>query len=476
VRGAPSVPPDAGGVHFIGISGIGMSGLARILLQRGAPVSGSSDRATPLTRRLDAEGARVSIGHDAANLGNARTVVVSSAIGCDNPELTAARARGLDILHRGALLARLMRERRGIAIAGTHGKSTTTAMVARVLEAGGLDPAVVVGGERMDTGSNAHDGNGAWFLSEADESDFSFLDLQPEIAVVTNIENDHIASDADLPALIAAFERFARSLPPQGLALVGIDEPRAASLATRPRPARTLTFGFEASANVRAVKATYAGFGSRFGIDVDGVPAGVIELHVPGAINVSNALPAVAIGFELGVPFTTIAAALAGFRGVRRRFEILAETGRLSVVDDYAHHPTAVAATIAAARENFHGPIVVAFQPHRYTRTRYLADEFARALRAADHVVLTDIYAASEKPLEGVDATTIGARLRALGGEVAYVRGVEELPAYLLAHAPHGALVLALGAGSITGAAHDLANALAKLGEHDVAASGMRAG
>ncbi len=453
-----------------------MSGLARILLQRGVRVSGSSDRATPLTRQLTAEGALVSIGHDAANLGRARTVVVSSAIGGDNPELAAAWARSLDVVHRGALLARLMRERRGIAIAGTHGKTTTTAMVARVLEAGGLDPAVVVGGERMDTGSNAHDGTGAWFLSEADESDFSFLDLQPEIAVVTNIENDHIASDAGLPGLVAAFERFAGSLPPQGLVLVGVDEPRAASLATRPRSARTRTFGFAASALVRAVRATYAGFGSRFDVVVDGIPAGAIELCVPGAINVCDALPAVAIGLELGVSFATIAAALAGFRGVRRRFEILAETARLSVVDDYAHHPTAVAATIAAARENFRGPIVVAFQPHRYTRTQYLAGEFARALRAADQVVLTDIYAASETPLEGVDATTIGARLRALGGEVAYVRGVEELPAYLLAHAPPGALVLALGAGSITGAAHDLADALTKLGERDVAALGMRAG
>lgn len=451
-------------VHFVGISGIGMSALARILLQRGARVTGSSDRCTALTEQLAREGARVYVGHDAAHLGDALTVVLSTAIPPENVELVAARQRGLRVVHRGTLLAELMAERRGIAVAGTHGKTTTTAMIASVLEAGGLDPAVVIGGERTDTGTNARDGAGPWFVSEADESDLSFLDLRPEIAVVTNIENDHIASDTELPRLLAAFDAFSDALPARGLLLAGIDEPRAAALAARPRDARTRTFGFAARAHVRAVGVRYAGFGSRFTLAVDGGARGEIALAVPGAMNVLDALPAIAVGLELGLPFATVAAALAAFRGVRRRFDVVATTPRLVVVDDYAHHPTAVAATIGAARAGgFAGPIVVAFEPHRYSRTHYLAAEFARALRAADRVVLTDIYPASEAPLPGVDARAIGRPLAALGGDVAYVGSVDDLPDYLLAHAPPGALVLMLGAGSITGAAQALARRLAQV-------------
>jgi len=449
----------AGAFHFVGISGIGMSALARILLQRGVPVSGSSDRRTALTDALAGEGARIAIGHAAENLGDATTVVTSTAIDAENPELVAARTHGRAIVHRGALLARLMAERRGIAVAGTHGKTTTTAMLARILEAGGCDPTVLVGGERVDSRTNARDGAGAWFISEADESDRSFLDLRPEIAVVTNIENDHVASDAGLPELVAAFETFAARLPAHGRVIVGIDEPRAAALARRPCAARTTTFGFAAGADVRAERARYADFGATFDVVVRGAPLGSIRMPVPGAINVQDALAAIAVGLELGIPFATIAAALAGFHGVRRRFEILARTERMILVDDYAHHPTAVAATIAAARVNFLGPLVVAFQPHRYTRTRYLADDFAHALRGADHIVLTDVYPASEAPLPGVDATTIGVPLAALGADVAYA-DVEVLPAELLARAPHGALVLALGAGSISTAAARLAHAL----------------
>jgi len=445
-------------VHFVGISGIGMSGLARILLQRGYSVSGSSDRATSLTERLAAEGATIAIGHDAANLGAARTVIVSSAIDASNPELVAARERSLDVLKRGALLAYLMHDRRGIAVAGTHGKTTTTAMLACVLEAGALDPTVVVGGERVDTGSNARDGKGAWFVSESDESDGSFLDLQPEIAVVTNIENDHVASDAEFARMIASFETFLAGLPSHGLAFVGVDEPRAAHLARTKRAARTRTFGFGA-ADVRAIETVYAGFGSRSTIVVDGAVAGELHLAVPGAINVLDALPAIAIGLELGVPFATISAALAAFRGVRRRFEIVSRSPRMTVIDDYAHHPTAVAATIAAARADFGDAIVVAFQPHRYSRTQYLAGDFARALRGVHLVVLTEIYSASERPIEGVDARTIGTPLRDLGAAVEYV-DVEALPAFVLERAPQGALVLFLGAGSITSAAAALAREL----------------
>lgn len=437
-----------------------MSALARILLARGAPVSGSSDRRTELTDRLAREGARIAIGHAAENLGTAQTIVVSSAIDGDNVELAAARALGLEVVHRGSLLAELMGGRRGIAVAGTHGKTTTCAMLACVLEAGGLEPATIIGGERLDTGTNACDGAGPWLVTEADESDLSFLDLRPEIAVVTNVENDHVASDVEFPRLIAAFESFLAQLPSHGLALVGIDDVRGPALAGRRRAARTLTFGFAPQADVRAVDARYAGFGSTFTVETGGRPAGEIRLGVPGAINAFDALPAVALGLELQVPFATIAAALENFRGVRRRFEFLARTPRMIVVDDYAHHPTAVAATIAAARANFEGPLVVAFEPHRYSRTQYLANDFARALRGADAVVLSDIYAASEPPLAGVDWTTIATPLAALGGRTAYC-AVADLPDYLQEHAPQGALVLMLGAGSITAAAAELARRVA---------------
>ncbi len=450
----------AGAVHFVGISGIGMSALARILVQRGHTVTGSTDRRNAVVDALEAQGARVFVGHAAENIGSASLLVSSSAIARDNPELLAAERAGIEIMHRGALLARLMSDRRGIAIAGTHGKTTTTAMLARILEAGDLDPTYVVGGERVDTGANARDGRGAWLVAEADESDLSFLDLRPEIAVVTNIENDHIASDAELPRMVAAFEAFLASVPPHGLCVIGIDEPRAAALAEHERASRTLTFGFDARADLRASDIAYAAFGSTFVVHAGNERLGSIALGVPGAINILDALPGIAIARELGVPFATIAQSLAGFRGVRRRFEILSRSPRMTVVDDYAHHPTAVEATIAAARANFSGPIVAVFQPHRYTRTHYLAGGFARALRGADRVVLTDIYAASEAPIPGVDATAIGKPLEAFGTAVAYVADARALPAYLEANVPQGALVLMLGAGSITTAAADLARAL----------------
>ncbi len=446
-------------MHFVGISGIGMSALARILLARGYSVSGSSDRATPLCERLAEEGATIAIGHDARNLGMAGTVVVSSAIAPENPELVAAHARGLSVVRRGALLAHLMEGRRGIAVAGTHGKTTVTAMIARVLEAGGFDPTVVVGGERIDTGSNARDGKGEWFVAESDESDLSFLDLRPEIAVVTNVENDHVASDDDLPRMIAAFKEFVARVPAHGFTIIGVDEPTAAALARATAPARCVTFGFGPS-DVRARDAQYAGLGSQCAVEVNAARRGELRLAVPGAINILNALPAIAIGLELGLPFEACAEALAGFRGVRRRFEVLARTPRLVVVDDYAHHPTAVAATIAAARASFSGPLVVAFQPHRYSRTQYLAGAFAKALRGADAVVLTDVYAASEAPIDGVDARAIGEPLAALGGKVTYAGDPAALPAHLLALAPEGALVLCLGAGSIGAAAAELAREL----------------
>jgi len=446
-----------GRTHFIGIGGIGMSALARIFLARGELVSGSDVRETALTRQLRNEGAEIFIGHRPENIGDARCVVLSTAIANDNPEAARARTNGCAVLRRGEMLAQLMRGARGIAIAGTHGKTTTTAMAAAILIDAQLDPTIVIGGEWLNTGTNARVGAGEWFLTEADESDGSFLELEPQFAVVTNIENDHIATAEQMVELRQHFQTFLERLPGDGLAIVGIDNPDSAQLTTSGTRARIETFGLAAGARLRATDLRFAGLGSRFTVVAEGTPVGEVELRVPGAINVVNALGAMAVGRALDVPFETSARALRGFSGVRRRFEILARSPRMTVVDDYAHHPTAVKATIEAARGYFEGPIVVAFQPHRFTRTAYLAREFAGALRGADLVFLTPVYAASEPPIPGVDERSIGEPLRSSGARVEYAAAVEDLPDLLLEHAPPGALVLMLGAGSISGVAAQLA-------------------
>ena len=438
-----------------------MSAMARILLARGERVSGSDAKASPLVVALRAEGATVTIGHHAANTDHATALVVSSAIDLQNPECLAARERGIPIYSRGEMLARLMEQRRGIAICGTHGKTTTTAMTAAVLRSGDIDASLVLGGIAIDTGSNAHHGSSPWFLTEADESDGSFALLAPAIAVLSNIENDHLESDAELPNLVASFGRFLEKLPAEGLAIVGIDNVNSASLARRARRAPTVTFGFSDLADVRPVNVTYANLGVACDLYAGQEPLGSIQLHVPGRINLENALAAVAVGRELKIPFDCIARGLREFSGVRRRFDILVRAERLTVVDDYAHHPTAVRATIAAAKQYHCGPIVVAFQPHRYSRTAYLAGDFADALQEADSIYLAPIYAASEKPIDGVSERSIGEPLARLNPNVRYVRAIEELPAMLLREAPAGALVLFLGAGSITHVAAQLARELA---------------
>jgi UDP-N-acetylmuramate--alanine ligase len=443
--------------HFVGIGGIGMSAIARILLARGQRVSGSDVQETALITRLREEGADVRIGHDAANVGNAHTVIVSSAIDRRNPEYVAAQRRGVPLLHRGEMLAELLRNRSGIAICGTHGKTTTTAMVAAVLRAGSIDASLMLGGIDGSLGTNAYDGRSPWFVTEADESDGSFAILDPKIAVLTNIENDHLQSDDELPQLVRAFEEFLGKLPEDGCAIVGVDDPLASSLVERPRRARTVTFGFGPRADVRASNIRAQGLGTSFDVIAGDACLGTVELNVPGAINVHNALGAIAVARELAIPFVRVAEGLNAFRGVRRRFDILVRNDRFVLVDDYAHHPTAVRATIAAARQYHRGPVVVAFQPHRYSRTAYLSRDFADALKGADRVYLAPIYAASEPPIPGVSERSIGEPLAALGTRVTYVTRVDELEERLLAEAPRGALVLMLGAGNITDVAARLA-------------------
>ncbi|MBV8748726.1 MAG: UDP-N-acetylmuramate--L-alanine ligase [Candidatus Eremiobacteraeota bacterium] len=446
--------------HLVGIGGIGMSAIARLLLARGARVSGSDVNRTPLVAQLEAEGSRVAVGHRADNVGDVETVVVSSAIAHDNPEFVAALERKLTIVTRGAMLAELARGHKLVAVAGTHGKTTTTAMLATIFEGAGLDPTVAVGGLRVDTGSNARAGGGTWFVTESDESDGSFLYLNPTIAVVNNIENDHVASDADLGRLLEEFTVFVNKVPATGRVVVGNDN-RASKAVGRQAHAPVTTFATRDDADLTVSGIHYADLGSRFTVCERGVELGEVTLQVPGEINVLNALGAIGAARGAGIKFDDAARALGGFHGVQRRFEIVGR-GALTVVDDYAHHPTAIAQTIAAARGYAHQrPVIVAFQPHRYTRTQYLKDQFADALRGADRVVLAPVYAASEPPIPGVSERSIGEPLAAAGAHVTYVGDVEDLLDVVPREAPDGALVLMLGAGSISSVAHRLGERVA---------------
>jgi UDP-N-acetylmuramate--alanine ligase len=436
-----------------------MSAIARLLLARGERVSGSDVHRSELVAQLEDEGAAVAIGHRAENVGTPDLVIVSSAIAHDNPEFVAAIERGIDIKTRGAMLAELTGSRKTIAIAGTHGKTTTTAMAATILEAAHLEPTYAIGGLRVDTGTNAGSGAGVWFVTESDESDGSFLHLQPTVAVVTNVENDHLSSDDELPGLLAQFATFVQRVPPDGCAIIGADNRGSAFIgknATVPK----LTFATRTEADLTARDITYEGLGSRFTLVERGTTLGSVQLHVPGEINVQNALAAIAVARTLKIDMPAIVAALDAFRGVRRRFEVVGQHGGVTIVDDYAHHPTAIAQTIAAARGYTGKPVVVAFQPHRYSRTRYLAADFAAALATADAVLLAPIYAASEAPIAGVSERSIGEPLAATGTPVSYVTSVDDLLEAVPQAIGGEAVVLMLGAGSISGIAHRLGASL----------------
>jgi UDP-N-acetylmuramate--alanine ligase len=441
--------------HLVGIGGIGMSAIARLLLARGARVSGSDVHRSELIAQLETEGAVVAIGHRAENVGTPDLVIVSSAIAHENPEFVAALERGIDIKTRGAMLAELTGSRKTIAIAGTNGKTTTTAMAATILEYAGVEPTYAIGGLRVDTGTNAGAGAGPWFVTESDESDGSFLHLHPTIAVVTNVENDHLSSDDELPGLLAQFATFVQRVPPDGCAIIGLDNRGSAFIAKNATVPKT-TFATRADADLMARDIVYDGLGSRFMLVERGHELGEVRLHVPGEINVQNALAAIAVARMLKVEPATIAEALDAFRGVRRRFEIVGSRGGVTIVDDYAHHPTAIAQTIAAVRGYTSKPILVAFQPHRYSRTRYLAADFAAALSTADAVLLAPIYAASEAPIPGVSERSIGEPLAATGTPVTYVTSVDDLLEAVPRAIGSEAVVLMLGAGSISAVAHRL--------------------
>ena len=456
-------------VHFVGIGGIGMSAIARVLLALGVSVSGSDLKMNGTLEKLRSLGAVVTLGHASDNIAGADAVVISSAIPLDNPEVIAAQKAGIRVMQRAEMLAEIMADKRGIAVSGTHGKTTTTSMIASLLDAAGFAPTVLIGGEVNDLGANARLGAGDVVVAEADESDASFLRLNPNCAVVTNIENDHLGYYRDVEHLIETFTLFIERVPPDGCIVASADCPAVAELLRRFRRSPSLlgdpvilTAGFDAAADIRAIDPELADFGSSFAVQTAGTTLGEIALRVPGRINIANALLAVAVGLRFGVHFDVIARALARFRGVARRFQVLYDNQSLLVVDDYAHHPTAVQETIAAARAYWPGRIVVAFQPHRYSRTAYLLRDFARALTRADEVIVADIYPAGELPLPGVRSESIVDFIRDLDGEkrVTHLPKPADVLAYLQRTIKSGDLVLTLGAGDIGGVAHELAAGL----------------
>jgi UDP-N-acetylmuramate--alanine ligase len=444
-------------IHFVGIGGSGMSGIAEVLLNLGYTVSGSDAAANAATRRLAQLGARVALGHAAENVAGADAVVVSSAVKADNPEVMAARAKRIPVVPRAVMLAELMRLKQGIAIAGTHGKTTTTSLVASVLAAGGLDPTFVIGGRVNSVGANARLGSGDYIVVEADESDASFLNLMPVIAVVTNIDNDHMETYGhDFAKLKGAFVEFLSRLPFYGTAVLCIDDRHVREImpfVSKP----VLTYGFAPEAQVRALEARPDGTAMRFRVLREDAAPLDVRLNLPGEHNVRNATAAIAVGTLLAVPDAAMLQALASFTGVGRRFachgEIAIAGGSFTLIDDYGHHPVEMAATIAAARGAFPGRrIVLAFQPHRYTRTRDCFEDFVRVLSTVDALLLAEVYAAGEAPIVAADGRALARAVRVAGKvEPVFVETVDELPAAILATARPGDVVITMGAGSIGG-------------------------
>jgi UDP-N-acetylmuramate--alanine ligase len=452
-------------VHFIGVGGIGMSGIAELLANLGYVVSGSDEKRSSVTDRLQAMGVHVSSGHDAGHVGEADVVVVSSAVRPSNPEVREAVRRHIPVIPRAEMLAELMRLRFSIAVAGAHGKTTTTSMIALVLERAGLDPTAVIGGRLSAFGGNARLGRGELMVAEADESDRSFLKLFPTIAVITNIDHEHLENYGGFDDLQQAFVDFANKVPFYGGVVACADDAHLSAVLGR-MTRRVTTYGLDADADITASDITLDPFTVRAVVSRREPHAsattrlGPLTLNVSGRHNLQNALAAVAVGLELGLSFERIVAGLAEFRGVERRFDVRGEPNGVLVIDDYGHHPTEIAAVLAAAR-TLRRRIVVAFQPHRYTRTAALMEDFGPALAGADHVVLADIYSAGEEPMPGVTLDALAAAIRRTGpASLEVVPHFEDLVPVLVRVARPGDVVLTLGAGSIGSVPDRLVQAL----------------
>jgi UDP-N-acetylmuramate--alanine ligase len=450
-------------VHFVGIGGIGMCGLAELLHNQRIRVTGSDLRAGPTVERLRSLGVPVSLGHEAEHVGAADVIVYSSAVQPGNPELVEAGRRKIPVIPRAEMLAEVMRLKDGIAVAGTHGKTTTTSLVAHVLGAAGLDPTAVIGGRVLGSGSDptgARLGRGDLLVAEADESDGSFLRLAPVIAVVTNIDPEHLEHYGSYAALEEAFVTFANRVPFWGLAVLCLDHPGVQAVLPR-MTRRIATYGFASQADLVASHVEVDGLGMRFDVRRRGERLGRVSVRLPGRHNVQNALATLAVALELEVPFSVAAEALESFVGIERRFEVKGEAGGVRVVDDYGHHPAEIRATLSAARALHAGRIVVVFQPHRYTRTRELFDDFTTSFNDADRLVVTEIYPAGEDKIPGVDAEQLVAAIRAHGHhDASLVRELDDVVHELSGQLEAGDLVITLGAGSISSLGPRLLEAL----------------
>jgi len=438
-----------GRIHFVGIGGIGMSGIAELLLNLGCQVSGSDLKQSPITERLAALGGKIHYGHAAANAVEANIVVVSSAVRPDNLEVLEARRRKIPVIPRAEMLAELMRLKYSVAIAGAHGKTSTTSMIATILVEGGYDPTVVIGGRLNALGSNAKLGKGDFIVAEADESDGSFLKLSPTIAVVTNIDREHLDHYAGLAEIQAAFVEFVNKVPFYGAAILCIEDPNVQAIV----PAiarRIITYGTGDQADYQASHIQFSDFGSSYQLRFQGQPLAHIRLRIPGQHSILNSLAAVAAGMELDIPADSIAAALAGFQNADRRFQIKGEKNSVLVVDDYAHHPVEILATLSAARGSCDRRIVAVFQPHRYTRVRALEEDFARAFYHADVLVVLPIYAAGEDPIAGITAERLVEQIQRFGHRnVFYADGFPSAAAILSRNLTGGDLLITLGAGDV---------------------------
>ncbi len=450
-------------IHFVGIGGSGMSGIAEVLVNLGYNVSGSDLGSNAATQRLQSLGAIVTLGHAAENICNADAIVTSSAVQQDNPEVIAARGRQIPIVPRAVMLGELMRLKRGIAIAGTHGKTTTTSLVASVLAQGGMDPTFVIGGRLNSAGANAKLGTGDYLVAEADESDASFLNLAPIIEVITNIDADHMETyEHDFEKLKMAFVQFTHRLPFYGRAILCVDDQHVRDII--PFIAKPVTtYGFHAEAQVRAVNARAVGVEMHFSVIQDAHPDLAVVLNQPGMHNVQNACSAIAIAREIGIADSATQQALSEFRGVGRRFTrygdiAIAGGGSFVLVDDFGHHPVEIEVTLAAARGAYPGRrLVLAFQPHRYSRTRDLFEDFVKVLSSADVLLLADVYAAGEAPIVAADGRALAHALRARGKvEPIFVEAISDMPETVMSVVRDGDVVVAMGAGSISGVANKL--------------------
>jgi UDP-N-acetylmuramate--alanine ligase len=471
------VPFDIGPVHFIGIGGIGMSGIAEIMLRIGYQVQGSDAKASANTERLEKLGAKIFIGHDAAHVEGASAVVYSTAVKADNPEMVAGRDRRLPLVRRAEMLAELMRLQFSVAVGGTHGKTTTTSMVAALLDAGGLDPTVVNGGIINAYGTNAKVGAGDWIVVEADESDGTFLKLRSTVAIVTNIDAEHLDHWGDFEAVKKGFRDFVENIPFYGFAAVCTDHPEVQAMASRVENRRLVTYGVNPQAEVRAENLTMGPDGCRFDVVIhplDGTAIRYDGLHLPmaGHHNAMNALAAIAVARELGVSAGDIAKGLEGFGGVRRRFTTTGVAGGVRIIDDYGHHPVEIASVLKAARAVTEGRVIAVVQPHRYSRLNDLFDDFCHAFNDADVVIVADVYAAGEAPIEGVDRDALVEGLRRYSHRrVLALDNPGDLPGIVREEAGAGDLVVLLGAGDITAWSYALPEQLMALAAANDAAA-----